>query len=61
LRDNLEVTLAKVKSTLCNCGALTLPEFYQRARLTLASAVSIHEGGAHDVILKDTRVTPTEV
>ena len=61
LRDNLEVTLAKVKSTLCNCGALNLPEFYQRARLTLASAVSIHEGGAHDVILKDTRVTPTEV
>jgi IMP dehydrogenase len=46
---------------LCNCGTLTLPEFYQRARLTLASAVSIHEGGAHDVILKDTRVTPTEV
>jgi IMP dehydrogenase len=61
LRDNLEVTLAKVRSTLCNCGALSLPEFYQKARLTLASAVSIHEGGAHDVILKDTRVTPTEV
>ncbi len=61
LRDNLEVTLAKVRSTLCNCGALTLPEFYQKARLSLASAVSIHEGGAHDVILKDTRVTPTEV
>ena len=61
LRDNLGVTLAKVKSTLCNCGALSLPEFYQKARLTLASAVSIHEGGAHDVILKDARVTPTEV
>ena len=58
LRDNLEVTLAKVKSTLCNCGALTLPDFYARARLTVASAVSIHEGGAHDVILKDSRVTP---
>ena len=61
LRDNLEVTLAKVKSTLCNCGALSLPEFYAKARLTLASAVSIHEGGAHDVILKDARVTPSEV
>jgi IMP dehydrogenase len=61
LRDNLEVTLAKVRSTLCNCGALSLPEFYKKARLTLASAVSIHEGGAHDVILKDARVTPTEV
>lgn len=61
LRDNLEVTLAKVRSTLCNCGALTLPQFYQRARLTVASAVSIHEGGAHDVLLKDSRATPTEV
>jgi IMP dehydrogenase len=61
LRDNLEVTLAKVRSTLCNCGALSLPDFYKKARLTLASAVSIHEGGAHDVILKDARVTPTEV
>lgn len=60
LKDNLQTTLAKVRSTMCNCGALTLREFYTRARLTVASAVSIHEGGAHDVTLKDSRSNPSE-
>jgi len=46
------MTLAKVRSTMCNCGALTIPELQQKARLTLVSAVSIVEGGAHDVLLK---------
>jgi IMP dehydrogenase len=61
LKDNLENTLAKVRSTMCNCGAITLQELYQRARLTIASAVSIHEGGVHDVTLKDNRLNPREV
>jgi IMP dehydrogenase len=60
LRDNLEASLAKIRSTLCNCGALTLREFYQHARLTVASAVSIREGGAHDVVLKDVHSEPVE-
>jgi IMP dehydrogenase len=60
LKDNLQTTLAKVRSTMCNCGALSLRDFYKRARLTVASAVSIHEGGAHDVILKDSRSSPSE-
>lgn len=60
LKDNLDVTLAKVRSTMCNCGALTLRELYTRARLTVASAVSIREGGVHDVILKDSRSGPRE-
>jgi IMP dehydrogenase len=60
LKDNLDITLAKVRSTMCNCGAVTLRQLYQRARLTLASAVSIHEGGAHDVMVKDARNTPRE-
>jgi IMP dehydrogenase len=60
LKDNLDVTLAKLRSTMCNCGALNLREFYRRARLTVASAVSIHEGGAHDVMLKDNRSTARE-
>ncbi|WP_437326950.1 IMP dehydrogenase [Sorangium sp. So ce381] len=55
LKDNLDVTLAKVRSTMCNCGATSLRDLYMRARLTVASAVSIHEGGVHDVMLKDTR------
>ena len=39
---------------MCNCGALTIPELQQKAKLTMVSATSIVEGGAHDVILKDT-------
>jgi len=53
LHDNLATTLSKVRSTMCNCGALTLAELQQKARLTLVSAVSIVEGGAHDVIVKE--------
>ena len=53
LKDNLDVSLSKVKSTMCNCGALTLPELQQKAKLTVVSSTSIVEGGAHDVLLKD--------
>ncbi|WP_437279057.1 IMP dehydrogenase [Sorangium sp. So ce375] len=60
LKDTLDVTLAKVRSTMCNCGATSLRDLYMRARLTVASAVSIHEGGVHDVMLKDTRGNPRE-
>ena len=52
LSDNVRKTLSKVKSTMCNCGALTIPELQQKAKLTLVSSVSIVEGGAHDVVLK---------
>ena len=52
LADNVPQTLAKVRSTMCNCGALSIPELQQNARLTLVSSVSIVEGGAHDVVLK---------
>ncbi len=54
LKDNVQLSLSKVKSTMCNCGALTIPEIQQNAKITLVSATSIVEGGAHDVILKDT-------
>jgi len=53
LRDNLSITLSKIKSTMCNCGAGSIPELQQNAKLTLVSSVSIVEGGAHDVVLKD--------
>jgi len=53
LRDNLEVTLSKLKSTMCTCGAMNIGELHQKARLTLVSSTSIIEGGAHDVILKE--------
>ncbi len=53
LKDNVELSLNKVKSTMCNCGALTIPELQKKAKLTLVSATSIVEGGAHDVIQKE--------
>ena len=53
LKDNLDITLSKVRSTMCNCGSTTIEELHKNARLTIVSAVSIREGGAHDVITKD--------
>ena len=53
LKDNVDRTLSKVKSTMCNCGALTIKELQSKAKLTLVSATSIVEGGAHDVIRKE--------
>ena len=53
LKDNLAQTLGKMKATMCSCGAITLPELQQKAKITLVSSTSIVEGGAHDVILKD--------
>ena len=53
LRDNVAETLSKVRSTFCNCGALTLAELRQKARLTRVSMVTLAEGGAHDVIMKE--------
>ncbi|MBR5278125.1 MAG: IMP dehydrogenase [Clostridia bacterium] len=53
LKDNVGLTLSKVRHTMCNCGALTIPELQQKAKITRVSATSIIEGGAHDVLLKD--------
>jgi len=53
LKDNLDATMAKVRATLTSCGAGDLAEFRERARLVVVSSTSIVEGGAHDVILKD--------
>ena len=53
LKENVAVTTSKIRSTMCNCGALTIPELQQKARLTLVSSTSIVEGGSHDVILRD--------
>ena len=55
LKDNVAISLAKVKSTMCNCGALSIPELQEKAKITLVSSVSIVEGGAHDVQLKDSK------
>ena len=54
LHDNVEASLYKVKSTMCNCGELTIEALQKNAKLTLVSSVSIVEGGAHDVTLRST-------
>ena len=52
LHDNVEASLYKVKSTMCNVGVTTIPDLQRDAKLTLVSSVSIVEGGAHDVTLR---------
>ncbi len=53
LHDNLEKSVYKIKSTMCNCGVTNLTDLKRDAKLTLVSSVSIVEGGSHDVILKN--------
>ena len=53
LHDGVELTASKIRSTMCNCGALNIKELQEKARITLVSSVSIVEGGAHDVVVKD--------
>ena len=53
LSEGVQSTLYKVRSTMCNCGALSIPELQQKAKLTVVSSTSIVEGGSHDVILKN--------
>ncbi len=52
LHDNVEKSLYKVRSTMCNCGVTTIPDLQREARLTVVSATSIVEGGYHDVMLR---------
>ena len=54
LHEGVEKSLYKVKSTMCNCGVITIPDLQKNAKLTLVSATSIVEGGYHDVMLRST-------
>ena len=53
LKDNVNASLSKVRSTMCNCGVLNIPDLKKNAKITLVSSTSIVEGGSHDVLLKD--------
>ena len=53
LKDNLAITLGKIKSTMCSCGTISIAMLKEKAKITLVSSVSIVEGGAHDVIVKE--------
>ena len=54
LHENVEKSLYKVKSTMCNCGVTTIPDLQREAKLTVVSSTSIVEGGYHDVTLRST-------
>lgn len=56
LHDNVQMTTSKISHTMCNCGAITIPELQQKAKITLVSPASIREGGAHDVVVKHTSI-----
>lgn len=57
LSDNVKVSTAKVKSTMCNCGSTNLNDFRKKVKLTVVSATSIVEGGAHDVVVKNSNIS----
>ena len=58
LRDNVQLSLSKMRSTMCNSGAMSIRALQEKAKLTLVSSTSIVEGGSHDVLLKDTNDMP---
>ena len=41
LKDNVGLSLSKVRSTMCNCGALSIPELQKKAKITVVSSTSI--------------------
>ena len=49
LSDRVDVTTTKIKSSMCNCGALTIQQFHQVARLTQVSEMTLVEGGTSNV------------
>jgi IMP dehydrogenase len=53
LKNNVDKSLAKISATMVSCGSLSIDEFQKKARLVVVSPTSIVEGGAHDVIRKD--------
>ena len=58
LKENVSLTLSKIKSAICNCGVTNLADLKREARLTIVSYTTIREGGAHDVISKEKELPP---
>ncbi len=57
VNDVLDVTLAKLRATMCNNGALTLREFTEKAIITRVSEQSFVEGGTSNIVLPDQKTT----
>ena len=49
LSEKVDVSTAKIKAAMCNCGSLTLREFHDNAQLTRVSEMTIVEGGTSNV------------
>ena len=56
LHDNVNMSMSKIRHTMCNCGAMSIPELQEKAKITLVSQASIAEGSAHDVVVKSTSI-----
>lgn len=55
VHEVLEVTLAKLRSTMCNCGSLSIREFCDKSILTRVSEQSFQEGSAHNLTMVDSK------
>ena len=53
LSPGVQLTLTKIKSTFCNCGALTIPEFRSKARLVAVSNASLQQSGHHGILARE--------
>ncbi|MBR6566738.1 MAG: IMP dehydrogenase [Spirochaetaceae bacterium] len=56
LHDNVNMTLSKIRHTMCNCGVLSIPQLQREAKITLVSQASIAEGSSHDVVVRSTSI-----
>ncbi len=53
LSEKVEISLVKLRSTMCNVGVLSLKEFHEKARLTKVSEMTVVEGGTSNVEMLD--------
>lgn len=60
VNEVLDITCAKLKSTMCNCGSLNLKTFTDSAVITRISEQSFEEGSAHHVAMVDDKHAETD-
>ncbi len=53
LKENLDNTILKIKSTMSNCGSKNIAELHEKAILTEVSSLSIAEGSAHELTIRE--------
>jgi IMP dehydrogenase len=54
LADKVDITISKVKSTMCNLGSLSVKELQANATLVQVSEITLQEGGTSNVEQFDT-------